>query len=73
MEALRDAAENEWRIGMGNLSNKYIPLFKIPLKTKEKKIVALKSWFVIVRKTKKMFEDPNLIHDQFSEKGPPRK
>ena len=59
---------------MVNLSSQYRPLFKITLgKRKRKKLTALKSWFVTVGKTREIFEDPNLIHDQFSEKGSLRK
>ena len=73
-EALSEGAEKEWKIGMGNLSSQYRPLFKIPLeKLKKMKLVALKSWFMTVRKKREIFEDFNLIHDQFSEKGALRK
>ena len=73
-EGLKQAAEKEWYIGMGNLSSQYRPLFKITLgKLKRKKLAALKSWFVTVRKTREIFEDPSLLHDQFSEKGALRK
>ena len=60
---------------MGNLSSRYRSLFKIPLERlkKKKKPSVLIYWFMTARKTREIFEDPNLIHNQFLEKGALRK
>ena len=71
---LIQAVTKEWKIGLGKLPIRdFAYLFQIKWKKlKTSSTDYLKAWFAKVRLGRELYQDPALLEDEFSEKGPLR-